>query len=62
MLLTKRYLEKYLSSRKISISDTLRSELLNEYGSPITDDKGHVFEYSEQDIYEQMRKIIRDTN
>ncbi|MCT4564033.1 MAG: hypothetical protein N4A68_06900 [Maledivibacter sp.] len=54
MLLTK----KYLGSRGISISNTLKHQLLTQYGSPITDDDGHIFEYSEQDIYEQIRKVI----
>ena len=58
MLLTKNELEEYLKSRSIVIPDSLKSELLEEYGNPITDDDGHVFEYSEQDISEQVRKKI----
>ncbi len=60
MLLTEKDLEKYLDARRIVISDALKQELLDEYGSSVMDDEGHVFEYTEQDIYEQIRKIIRD--
>jgi len=60
MLLTEKDLEKYLDARRIVISDALKQELLDEYGSSVTVDEGHVFEYTEQDIYEQIRKTIRD--
>nr|WP_157047160.1 hypothetical protein [Alkaliphilus metalliredigens] len=62
MLLREKDLKKYLFSRRITISDGLKQELLNEYGSPVEDDEGHIFEYTEQDIYEQIRKVIRDKN
>jgi hypothetical protein len=45
---------------RIPISDSLAKELLDKYGHPVIDDEGRVFEYTEQDIYEQIRKIIRD--
>ena len=38
---------------------TFVRELLEQYGQPVTDDEGHVFEYSEQDISEQLRKAIQ---
>jgi len=60
MLLTEKDLEKYLDARRIVVSDALKQELLDEYGSSVTVDEGHVFEYTEQDIYEQIRKTIRD--
>ena len=59
MLLTKKGLTKILQDRRVSITAELEKELLNEYGNPVTDDEGHVFEYTEQDIYEQLRKRLR---
>jgi Tfp pilus assembly PilM family ATPase len=59
MLLTKNDLNKYLKSRRIVISDSFAKELIKEYGNPVTDGDGHVFEYSEQDVTEQIRKKIQ---
>ena len=30
------------------------------FDQPVTDDAGHVFEYAEQDIHEQLRKDIQN--
>lgn len=46
---------------RISILDKLEKELLDEYGQLASDDDENVFEYTEQDIYEQISKKIRDT-
>ena len=59
MLLTKKALKKILQDRRVSIPAELEKELLDEYGNLVIDDKGHVFEYTEQDICEQLRKIVR---
>lgn len=59
MLLTKKDLDKYLKSRSIVISDSFAKELIKKYGNPTTDGDGHVLEYSEQDISEQIRKKIQ---
>jgi len=59
MLLTKKDLKIYLQSRKIVISDDFSDELIKKYGKQIIDDEGHIFEYSEQDISEQLRKSIQ---
>jgi len=34
-------------------------KMLEEYGCPVVDDEGRVFEYTEQDICEQLRKRLR---
>ena len=60
MILTKKDLREYQENMRVSISDSLAKELLEQYGHPVVDDEGHIFEYTEQDIYEQIRKIIRD--
>jgi len=59
MILTKKYLKEILENMRISIPKTLEQELLIEYGNYVTDDEGHVFEYTEQDILEQLRKRLR---
>ncbi len=59
MLLTKKKLNLMLENLRVSIPTDLEKELLNQYGNLATDDAGHVFEYTEQDIYEQLRKILR---
>jgi hypothetical protein len=48
-----------LENLRVSIPADLEKELLDQYGNLATDDAGHVFEYTEQDIYEQLRKILR---
>lgn len=60
MLLTKKYLKKYLNNRHISIPNSLVNELIEQYGNLVVDNEGNKFEYSEQDIYEQVRKIIQN--
>jgi len=37
----------------------LKKELLEEFGNPCIDDKGHLHDYTEQDICERLRKILR---
>ena len=59
MILTVQELKSILESMRISIPAELEKELLTQYGSYATDEEGHVFEYTEQDIYEQLRKKLR---
>ena len=59
MLLTKKRLSTILEDLRVRIPAELEKELLDEYGDLATDDAGHVIEYTEQDIYEQLRKKLR---
>lgn len=59
MILTRKELKSILESMRISIPAELENKLLDQYGSFATDNEGHVFEYTEQDIYEQLRKKLR---
>lgn len=59
MLLTKKELNRILQNLRVSIPAELGKELLDQYGNFATDDEGHIFEYTEQDIYEQLRKKLR---
>lgn len=58
MLLTEKKLNQILRDWRISIPDGLKNELLDQYGCLFVDDEGHIREYTEQDIYEQLRKKI----
>lgn len=58
MLLTKKKLSEILQNWRVSIPPELEKELLAQYGNLATDDEGNVFEYTEQDIYEQLRKKL----
>jgi len=59
MPLTKKRLSVILGNLRLRVPADLEKELLDEYGNLATDDEGHVFEYTEQDIYEQLRKKLR---
>jgi len=59
MILTKKYLENYQMNTRKTIPDTVAEELLLELGQPFTDDEGHANEFSEQDIFEQVRKAFQ---
>ena len=60
MILAKKELKRIQEDLRITISADLEKELLDQYGRPVRDDDGHIFEYTEQDIYEQIRKLIRE--
>ncbi|HLE82632.1 MAG TPA: hypothetical protein VJA25_15385 [Dehalococcoidia bacterium] len=58
MLLTRKELRRILASFRVRVPAEVEKELLAEYGNPVTDDEGRVREYTEQDIYEQLRKRL----
>jgi hypothetical protein len=57
MRLTKKDLKEILESMRVSIPKAFEKELLDQYGNYATDDEGHVFECTEQDIYEQLAHL-----
>jgi hypothetical protein len=59
MLLTRPMLNKILRNHRVQIPAELKKELLAAYGNRVVTEDGHTLEYSEQDICEQLRKIIR---
>jgi hypothetical protein len=59
MLLTRKMLNKLLRNHRTQIPSELKNQLLEDYGNLVEDEEGHFFEYSEQDICEQLRKILR---
>jgi len=43
------------------ISDELENEILEKFGKePESDENGHFYEYTEQDLYEQIRKMSQN--
>ena len=60
MLLTRRTLNQILRNWRIwYIPPELKKELLEEFGNPCIDDEGHLHNYTEQDICEHLRRILR---
>ncbi len=60
MILKKKALQTYLDNMRLVIPNSLFKELLEKFGHIVTDEAGHAFEYTEEDIYEQLRKIIQN--
>ena len=59
MLLTRKELNNILRGWRIwDIPVELKEELLEQYGNPVIDDDGHLHDYTEQDICEQLRKKL----
>lgn len=59
MILTRKELTNFGKSMRLSIPAKVEKELLTQYGNFATDDEGNVFEFTEQDIYEQLRKKLQ---
>ena len=59
MLLTRKMLNTILRNHRVQIPAELKKELLEQYGNVVVTEDGRVFEYTEQDICEQLRKIVR---
>lgn len=58
MLLTKKKLKEILQSWRVSIPPGIEKELLAQYGNLAIDDEGYLHDYTEQDLYEQLRKRL----
>ena len=59
MLPTRKMLNTILRNHRVQIPAELKKELLEQYGNLVVSEDGRVIEYSEQDICEQLRKIVR---
>ena len=60
MLLTRRMLNQILRNWRIwYVPAEVKKELLEEFGNLWTDDEGHLHDFTEQDICEPLRKILR---
>ena len=58
-MLTKQKLNKVLRNYRVQVPSELKKELLEQYGNTVMTEDGRTIEYSEQDICEQLRKIVR---
>jgi hypothetical protein len=52
-------LRRILANMRASIPEELEKDLLEQHGGYVTDDEGHQFPYTEQDIHELLRKKLR---
>ncbi len=59
MLLTRKLLDEYLDGHFITIPEELKKELLETLGTQPYDENGRPLQYSEQDIFEQVRKAVQ---
>jgi hypothetical protein len=59
MLLSKQKLNNVLRNRRVQVPSELKKELLEQYGNTAITEDGRIIEYSEQDVCEQLRKIVR---
>jgi hypothetical protein len=59
MLLTRKELNNILRGWRIwDVPAELKEELLEQYGNQVIDDDGHLRDYTEQDVCEQLRKKL----
>lgn len=60
MIITKKDIN-FLRRKFWRISDELENEILEKFGKePEPHENGHFYEYTEQDLYEQIRKMAQD--
>lgn len=60
MIVTKKYINNLREKSFLNISESMENFILEKFGKEPTSEKdGYVPEYTEQDIYEQIRKILK---
>ncbi len=61
MIVTKKYIKDLREKSFLNISEDMEKRILKEFGkNPEPDEDGNVNVYSEQDLWEQIRKMIRN--
>jgi hypothetical protein len=61
MIVTKKYIQDLRKHSFLHISKDMEKLILEQFGKePEPDKDGHINEYTEQDIWEQIRKMIRN--
>lgn len=58
MLLTRKELRTILANFRVSVPTEVEKQLLDQFGHPVIDDDGHTRDYTEQHIYEHLRKRL----
>ena len=61
MIVTKKYIQELREKSFLTISEETEKRILERLGKePEPDDDGRVYTYTEQELWEQVRKMIRD--
>lgn len=61
MIATKEYIQDLREKSGLKISKEQEKLILEKFGKEAeADEDGHFYEYTEQDIFEQVRKMIRN--
>ena len=61
MIVTKKYIRDLREKSFLNISEETEKRILEKLGKePGLDDDGHIQTYTDQDLYEQIRKMIRN--
>jgi len=61
MIVTEKYIRDLREKFSINISEETEKCILEQFGKePKPDEDGSRYEYTEQDLWEQIRKIIRN--
>ena len=59
MIITKKDIQDLREKSFLNISDDTEKLILDKFGKePEPDENGYIYEYTEQDIWEQIRKMI----
>ena len=59
MVVTKRYVRNLSEKSFLNISEDMENIILEKFWEkPKPDENGHIYEYSEQDVFEQIRKMF----
>ncbi len=61
MVITKKYIQELREKSFLNISAELEALILEKFGSKSEpDENGHFYEYTEQDLCAQLRKLLRN--
>lgn len=59
MIVTKKYINDLRKKSFLNISEDMENLILDKFGQEPIDEEGNVYDYTEQDIYEQIRKMLQ---
>ena len=59
MVVTKKYIQDLREKSFLNISKDMENLILEKFGKkPKPNENGHIYEHSEQDVFEQIRKMV----
>jgi len=59
MIVTKKYINDLRKKSFLNISEDMENLILDKFGQEPIDEEGNAYDYTEQDIYEQIRKMLQ---